>query len=171
MNPAKQIAMNQKLILLRGPAGAGKSTLGEMLKDTLGESWVHLDIDKIKHFISGKSSETRSTIGHNVANYFMEQLFQNGFNVIAEEIFREGYYKQVLEKCKKQNIQTYQFFLSAPLDTLVQRDQDREGKTKGREDVELLHGLIKPLEGEAVLDANTQNQNDLVKTIIEAVTK
>lgn len=163
--------MDKKIILLRGPAGAGKSTIGEMLKDKLGENWVHLDIDKIKHFISRKSSQTRSSIGHKVANYFIEELFNNGFNVIAEEIFVEEYYGQVLELAKKNDAVVYQFFLSAPLDTLVQRDLDREVKTKGKENVELLHGMINPLEGETILDTSSQTQSDLVDVITEAVAK
>lgn len=161
--------MTKKIILLRGPAGVGKSTIGEMLQIQLGEGWAFLDIDRLKHVISKNSSEKRSKVSHDVAYYFLKILFQNGYHIIAEEIFIEKYYREVLKICRQHNARVFQFFLSAPLHVLLQRDQDRVVKTKGKKNISKLHGLIQPTEGEIIIDTSKNSLEKIVSMILDTV--
>ena len=161
--------MQQTAILLRGPAGVGKSTIGGLLQTALGEGWAHLDIDRLKHVMSKESSEQRSRIAHDVANYFLEQLFSQKYQVIAEEIFFEPYFHQVVELCRQHNIRVHQFFLTAPLDVLLKRDQDRAVKTKGYENISKLFSLIQPLGTETVIDTTKYTPTEIVQQIMQHI--
>lgn len=152
-------------ILLRGPAGAGKSTLGELLKKRLPNA-VHLDVDRFKHIISLESSKTRSTIAHNVGLYFLKQLMEHEFPIIVEEIFLPEYYQEVSVFLKKLPYTLLRVFITAPLEVLVERDRTRSVKTKGREVISRLHSEIQPIDEDLVIDSSKYSSDEIVEMIL-----
>ena len=155
-----------KIIILRGPAGVGKSTVAELLQKKLGENWVHLDIDKIKHTISETSSPIRSEIAHRVGKYFIEELLSNNFNIIVEEIFRENFYKELLSLIERSHSSVHKFFLRADINTLITRNASRV-KIKDHKTIQDLHSEIQPLEGEKILETSNYSTEQLAELIIK----
>ena len=150
-----------KAILLRGPAGVGKSTIGRQLQEQLPGSWANLDVDLFKHMISKKSSMFRSDTAHDVALYFLEKLLQSNTNMVIEEIFKEPFYNQTLELFEKYNCEVLTVFLTATVDTVVQRDEAR-AKNKGEDTIRMLHDQIASLNEKLVIDTG---QNTIQETV------
>ena len=153
-----------KTILLRGPAGVGKSTIGKQLQEQLSGNWANLDIDLFKHMISKDSSAFRSDTAHDVALYFIEKLLQSSVNIIAEEIFKEPFYKQTLELFEKYDYQILTVFLTAPVDTVVQRDAGR-AKNKGEDIIKGLHSEIVSLNEKLVIDTSQNTIQEIADQI------
>lgn len=158
--------MPSKIIILRGPAGVGKSTLAALLKERLGDKWAHLDIDKLKHVISKDSGDIRSRIAHDVGIYFIEQLLANNLNIIIEEIFREEYYKKVLGLLKAHQAVIHKYFLAADVDTLMKRNNGR-AKVKDAATIQKLHKEIRPFDGESIIDTATHSTAQAAELIMK----
>jgi predicted kinase len=157
-----------KAVILRGPAGVGKSTIGQALRNQLADNWAYLDIDMLKHIIAADSSEFRSQTAHDMANYFIEKLLQHNTKIIIEEIFKADYYKKVISLLEKYNYETLTVFLTAPTKTLIQRDAARF-KHKGEQTIKDLSQTIRPLKENLTLDTSKQSVNDLVKRILQEI--
>ena len=160
--------MEKIAIIIRGPAGAGKSTIAKILKKKINNS-IHLDIDKFKHIISQDSNLIRTKISHNVGIFFINQLIKEKFNIIIEEIFREGYYNQVKDLLEKKSYKVVPVFLKSPLKKLKERDKSRKVKTKGEKVITKLHEEIKPLKNELVIDSSKNNKNNIVQIILKEI--
>lgn len=153
-----------KAILLRGPAGVGKSTTGRLLQEQLPGIWANLDVDLFKHMISKDSSAFRSDTAHEVALFFLGKLLQSDVSVIIEEIFKEPFYNQALKLFEKYNCEVLTVFLTAPADTVVQRDEGRT-KHKGEDTIRMLHNEISPLSEKLVIDTAQNTIQDTVNRI------
>ena len=162
--------MKNIAIIIRGPAGAGKSTIAERLKKQISNS-IHLDIDMLKWIISPESSSIRTKIAHNVGRSFINQLTKAKFNLIIEEIFRENYYLAIKKILKKNNYKIISIFLSAPVSTLKNRNKHRKTKTKDVKVIEKLSEEIKPFPTELVVDSSKKSKDEIVKIILKEVSK
>ncbi|OGN27933.1 MAG: hypothetical protein A3A33_04190 [Candidatus Yanofskybacteria bacterium RIFCSPLOWO2_01_FULL_49_25] len=161
--------METTAIILRGPIGVGKSTIAEELKEELSDGWVHLDIDKLKHVISKDSSKLRTTIAHNVALYFLEQLIKNRFNVIVEEIFKEKIYRDAQDLLGRYNYKILKVFLTTPVDVSIERDKNRKNKTRGEKVVTDFHNQIKPLGEDLTIDTSKHSLEEAAELILKAL--
>lgn len=153
-----------KAILLRGPAGVGKSTIGKQLQEQLSGNWANLDVDLFKHMISKESSLFRSDTAHDVTLYFLEKLLQSDVSVVIEEIFKEPFYYQTLKLFEKYNCEVLTVFLTAPADTVVQRDKER-AKHKGEDTIRMLHNEISPLSEKLIIDTSRNTTQETVDQI------
>ncbi len=159
----------QVLILIRGPAGVGKSTISKALKRKK-EGLVHLDVDSFKHLISKESSKTRTEIAHEVGSLFLQKLLEKGYSVVIEELFREKEYKEILKKVKKFKILVLKVFLKAPKKVLYLRDANR-GKNKGKAVISKLHGIVKESGEDIVIDTSKVSVAEAVKKILLEIEK
>ena len=114
--------MNKTAIIIRGPAGVGKSTIGEILYKKLPRT-AHVDIDLFKKMISDESSIERTNIAHDTATRLAEALEHHGFNIIVEELFRADHLVRRKELLRTLGYETHVFFFSAPLSDLIERDR------------------------------------------------
>jgi len=158
--------MESFAVIIRGPAGTGKSTIGELLKQKLPNT-VHVDIDKFKNIISKDSSPQRTKIAHNVGTHFLNQLIEYKYNIIVEEIFREDYYAAVVDMLKNNNYKVLTVFLTTTLEVALQRDTERETKTKGEKIISQLHKEITSLGEDLTIDTSEKNASEAVTIILE----
>ncbi len=150
-------------IIIRGPAGAGKSEISNQLKNDI-PNLIHLDIDQFKHIISKDSSNVRSTIAHNVGSFFLKQLIKNHFNIVVEEIFMEDYYNKIIQILKESDYNIIKIFITASKETLLKRDKNR-AKNKGEKIISKLEKEIKPLNEDLIIDTTNKTIKE-IKSII-----
>lgn len=153
------------VVILRGPAGVGKSTISNKLKEKI-QNAVHVDIDKFKHMISKESSNVRTNIAHKIGICFLQELIKNGFSIVVEEIFREDYYKELVKLFEDSNCLVTKVFISAPLEIVIQRDQRRTEKIKGTEVITKLWKEIQPIDEDIILDSSQYNSDEIVEKIL-----
>jgi len=152
-------------IIIRGPAGAGKSEIASQLAQGLPNS-IHLDIDKFKHVISKDSSQIRNVIAHDVGSFFLKQLIKNNFNVVIEEVFREDYYHKIIQIFKESNYPVVTIFLTASKETLLKRDKERV-KNKGEKIITRIEKEIKPLNEDLIIDTTNKKIEEIKSIIIK----
>lgn len=148
-------------IIIRGPAGTGKSVVASHLRMHYPKL-VHIDIDVFKYMIAAETSPLRTSLAHDVARHFITKLVEHDMDMVIEEILREEHYHQILDLLKEYEV--IKIFLTASSDTLVQRDSSRP-KKKGEEVIERLYEKIKPFGDELVIDT-THHSIDQVTNII-----
>ena len=121
-----------KVIVLRGPAGIGKTTIAKHLKAKLGERWGLIDVDQIKYHFPIKLDKSnrivRAEIAHDVARYYLKRIVDAGYKVIIEEMFKPRFNDEIVEFLKKDQIPYFKVYLTAPIDEVVARSLTREKK-------------------------------------------
>ncbi|MFH0906297.1 MAG: zeta toxin family protein [archaeon] len=152
-------------IIIRGPAGVGKSSISNKLKEEI-PNLIHIDIDKFKHIISKESNTTRSKIAQDVGIFFIKQLIKNKYNIIVDEIFREKYYYQMIRVLEKNNYSVIKIFLCASTKNLIKRDKKRL-KNKGKEIIIKLEKEIRPLNGDIIIDTNNKSVRQIINQILK----
>jgi dephospho-CoA kinase len=85
------------VIAIFGPAGVGKSTLAELLKNEISYT-AHVSSDHIKRYISEfKEIPSHNKVSRNVTNAMIAEYLKNGINVIVDQ----GMDKEEIETLKK----------------------------------------------------------------------
>lgn len=164
--------MSQKLVILRGPAASGKTTLCESLRD-YDKKIVWLSVDKMKPMFS--EFEDRTLEDANKASIAMlSYLLEEGCSVIYEGIFKNpDYIYQAVKIGNDRDIPTIVYQLKSSLETLQNRDKTRKGvregwrKPLGDEVIEGLHqkNVDNPINGAVDLDTENQTLEQCVKII------
>jgi|CXWL01.1.fsa_nt_gi cytidylate kinase len=160
--------MKNVAIIIRGPAGVGKSTVANLLHSKIPNS-AKIDVDLIKRMISEDSSVIRTNIAHSVSFSFAKELINNHYNIIIEEVFRDDHYFDVRKVFVESDYKCVTFFLSASLETLIQRDSDRKTKTKGKETISNLNKEILPRKNEIVINTEQLSIEEVVHNIMEEI--
>jgi len=130
--------MKQFLVVLRGAPASGKTTIAKRLRN-FDKKIIWLKVDNFKDFF-GEDTEQQLLYAYKTALPVLEYLFENGFSVVIDGIFRDVHLdilKQAIDEAKKREISNNVFQLDCPLQTLLDRDKIR---------VEETHGLRKPFE-------------------------
>lgn len=149
--------MIQKLIIIRGPLGVGKTTVARKLAAKLNAHYISIDsvleenhLDQaeedgipLKNFITGNGlvlPEIRAAL-------------EGGRPVIIDGCF---YHKEQIDHFI-QNIQapSFVFTLKAPLEVCIERDKDRE-KSYGEGAACAVHGMVSKFDYGIVI--NTENK-------------
>lgn len=130
----------QRLIILRGASGSGKSTIAKSYRN-FEERFAWLKVDNFKDFFAEDSSVALDYV-NGAAVTTLRYLLEQGFSVVMEGIFQNTEaINEALEVSSILNVSSKVFELDASLDTLKRRDLKREGVPEG---------LRKPL-GEATI--------------------
>jgi predicted ABC-type ATPase len=122
--------MSSRIIAITGPAGSGKSTIGEKLAKILGNC-VNIDADHIKHMIvSGFYKDDTNLGGWGLAGDSIGLLAKNfqekGFDVVINGYIDEPAWTNIA----KQVTITHKFLLLPSVEVAIDRDASRHSDVK-----------------------------------------
>ena len=115
----------QRLIILRGSMGVGKSTVAQKFR-SFPNKFAYLKIDDFKNIFEHAEKETRPMF-HGAANAALEYLLTQGYSVVMEGVFQNpAFIDKAAQVAKKNNVPYKVFELTASIETLIKRDKSRE---------------------------------------------
>ncbi len=160
------------VVILRGPSGVGKSTISRHIQEKLGRNWVVIDVDAFKHYVPLKEDNVnraeRTEIAHDVSQFFAKELYEKGYNVILEEMYRQKHNDTLLKFLDDNDMRYIKVFLRASLDDVISRSQHRDKKVP-TEETRRLYGEVQPYEGDVVIDTSQYGSEDAAEVIIKKI--
>lgn len=164
--------MSQKVIILRGPAGVGKSTISRIIQKKLGVNWTVIDVDQFKHYMPLKDGQSnraeRSKIAHDVSNFFALEMYKKNYGVILEEMYKKPFNDLLVDFLKANNVPFLKVFLYAPLEVVQQRSASRT-KNPPSNEIERHFNEIEPYPDDLVIDTTQNSSEPVASIIIEAL--
>lgn len=132
--------MNQKLVIVRGAACSGKTTICKEIRD-FDRKIAWLSIDKVKNLFSDFKDEAMDDVNQS-AIVILKDLLEREYSVIVDGIFKNPrHIEAIIRVGKDRNIPVVIYQLECSLETLKERDKTREG---------VAQGLWKPLGDELI---------------------
>jgi predicted kinase len=118
--------MKPFMILINGPAGAGKSTTAQNIWKKIPRTAI-ISLDEIKWLISDyKSNSFDLTLASRVGLAMAEQYLKNKINVIIEKAFCDYEYVEPFVKLAKKHKSKHLLYnLEAPLEIIKKRTKQR----------------------------------------------
>ena len=163
--------MNMVLVL-RGPAGVGKSTVARLIQEQLGVNWVVLDVDVFKKYMQLKEGESnraeRSKIAHDVSKFFAKEAYHKGYDIIMEEMYKKPYNDSLVAFLQENGMQYLKVFLYAPVDVVVERSAHREKKPPA-EELRRHYADVEPYKDDFVIDTTKYSSEKIVGLIVEKI--
>lgn len=160
--------MMSHYIIIRGPAGVGKSAIaGKLAKEMNGH---HISFDKIMREyrldkIGGKSIKESNFIKANETGIpFAEKKLKKGQIVIFDGCF---YHKsQIKHLIKNLPYPHFAFTLKADIKECISRDAKRKGKNKiGIRSVKAVYKLVAKFDYGVVIDTNKKTYGEVMQEI------
>lgn len=157
-----------KLILIRGPAGTGKSTVSKLLQKKLGEKTALIEMDHLYYTVLQNDVNHKMVLDAVIS--MADVFLKNNYNIIFEGVFTVPFNKQtnklehdqIFKLAKKYNIDLKIIFLDVSLETAIERDKMRYGSKKLRKDyVSKLHAKTRARRHEREIVVNTENLTPL----------
>ena len=151
--------MKQKLIVVRGTACSGKTTVCKLVRDYDKKiAWVTMD--NIKLIFANHEDRTLDD-ANGTEIFLVNYLLGKGFSVIVDGIFKKHWhYEDLIEEVNKKNSPVQLFQLECSMDTLKQRDKTRYGVKQGfwpSLGDELIQNLYKAVEDNPIEEAEILN--------------
>ena len=157
------------VVILRGPSGVGKSTISRHIQEKLGANWTVIDVDKLKHYMPLKEGKTnrgeRTEIAHDVSRYFAKRMYEKGYDVILEEMYRQEHNDALVDFLKTNSMRYLKVFLSAPIEDLIRRSRERE-KDVPEEETRRFYAETQPLQDDFVIDTSKYSSEQAADLII-----
>lgn len=164
--------MTQKLIIIRGNSGSGKSTIAQRVRDELGEKVMFLQQDVVRRdILKVKDKEGNPVIG------LIEQLAlygkKTGYDVLLEGILSENKYGSMLRNLINEFDESFVYYLDIPFNETLRRHNLRHknsdfGKAEMREWWREKDYLS--VEGEKIL-GETLSEDELVASVLDHLLK
>ncbi len=164
--------MTQKLIIVRGAACSGKTTICKEIRD-FDKKIAWLSIDKVKNIFSDFKDEALDDVNQS-AVVTLKDLLTRGYSVVVDGIFKNpGHIEEIVKVGKEKNIPVVIYQLECSLKTLKERDKSREGvaqglwKPLGDEIIESLYRKVEenPIKGAIKLNTEQTPIQESIKTI------
>lgn len=118
--------MKNFLVIIDGPMGSGKTTVGKILHSKLKRTAV-ISSDKIKFFISDfERGERDNAITGFVLQQMCREYAKQGINIVLPQGFwKKEYVDPYIQIAKENNLKLFIYQLEAPRDVLVERIKNR----------------------------------------------
>lgn len=115
------------LVFIRGPGGAGKSTLGDLLAKEIPGA-LHIDIDKYKVAAPVELGfEGRRVVGRREATSVLQNALATGKSpIFLSECFIDDYLLNLKREGEKQGYSLISFYIDSPLKTCLARNRGRD---------------------------------------------
>lgn len=163
-----------KVLILRGPAGVGKSTISSLIQQKLGVNWAVVDVDKFKHYMPMKEHQAnraeRSKIAHDVSKYFALEMYKKGYNIILEEMYKKPFNDSLKEFLIDNNMEYFKVFLFAPVELVIARSNARE-KNPPEDELRRHYAEIEPYADDFVIDTTKYTSEQAADMIIAEIAK
>lgn len=157
------------VIVLRGPSGVGKSTIAHLIQEKLGKNWVAVDVDKFKHYMPMKDRQAnraeRTKIAHDVSKFFAKQMYDKGYDVILEEMYKKAYNDAIVEFLEINNMHYLKVYLDAPIDLIIERAKARE-KEVSDDEIRRHFSEIEPYADDFIIDTTKHSSEEVANLII-----
>lgn len=116
----------QKIIVIDGPTGAGKTTTADLLKPKLEKTAI-VGLDRIKWFLSVCSRTKRcNQMTADIILAMCKRYIEHGASLLLEQSFRSPQIiEPYLKLAKKKGIVLYLYELTAPENVLLKRVKSR----------------------------------------------
>lgn len=164
--------MDQKLIIIRGAACSGKTTICKEIRDFDRKiAWV--SIDKIKNIYSDYADRAMDEV-NDTAVAILEHLLGKNYSVVVDGIFKNlKYYEDVVRIGNERKIPIITYQLDCSLETLKKRDRERDGvkqglwKPLGDELIESLYRKVEenPIEGAIIINTEDKSTEECAQII------
>ena len=163
-----------RLILIRGPISAGKSTTAANLQKVIGACSL-IDQDSIKRAIDKeKSSDWRAKIALDTTLFLADLLMERGRDIVADihsSIPRQ--YDEYKNLASKHGYQLFSFLLYPPLDVCLARNVVREIPDVqykiADDDVKRYWENLYKVDGEIIFDTSVVEPDELVQKILKII--
>jgi len=150
-------------IIIRGPAGSGKTTLAIKLAEIYNGK--HINIDKVKKILGLRHSEAEKLAANEIVISEALHWLEKGKIVIMDEVL---YYEKQLDQLESLPCQKYIFSLKAPLGECLQRNKKRRvsrGRKTTSNAIKLVYGLVSKIKKGIEIDTYNQSIDDSIKEI------
>lgn len=163
-----------RLIIIRGPICAGKSTTELALQNSLEKSSL-VDQDSLKRAIDRTgSSEWRSKIAFDTTLHLADLLMATGRDIIADvQSSKPLQYEEYVKLALKNNYKLFSFLLYPPLDVCLERNRKRPipdvQYTISDNDIKKYWENVYEVKGEYIFDTSVLTTENLVKEILRII--
>ena len=122
--------MLNKAVIIFGPSGVGKTTLGNGISEKLDYS--HCNTDAFKFLFSKYRTNQRRLVGDKICYEFALECLKHKKNLIIEALGR--YYRfKLIKQLKKENYNITYISLKASLEFCLKNNRKRKIKFKDKE--------------------------------------
>ena len=156
--------MSSFYVILRGPAGSGKTTLAEMLAQKY--NGLHMNIDKVKKEVGLRHSEEEKLEANKIIIPKIVKSLGEGTPVILDEVL---YYESQLSQLEQLPFQHYLFSLNTPLQVCLDRNRKRVelgGRETTDDAIRLVHNLVSKIKRGIVIDTYNQTIDESFREIL-----
>ena len=132
--------MKHFLVIIDGPMGSGKTTIGKILHKELKRTVV-LSSDMIKFFLSDfERGERDNAITSAVLIQMCKEYIKQGINIVlAQGFWKKEYLEPYLQMAKENNLDVLIYQCEAPEDFLLERIKNRPTPALAKTPVSLEH--------------------------------
>lgn len=161
----------ERIIIIRGPAGIGKTTIGKLLKKKLGDCLL-FNVDMICSDMIG--DHPRKTKVRHAAHElcYMAAKKTPTKNIIFERLFLDQEdIDHIIKLFSKTKYKLIVITLKAPISRLVKQDSKRPG-VLGSEDIKRLHSLFAKSNVETtgkIIEVRNKSVERIVDEIIDYI--
>jgi shikimate kinase len=156
----------KKYIIIRGPAGVGKSTIAKKLSKKINSYYISYDDIMKKNGLDIIEDDAISPENFIKANNIILQIIKEKDSVIFDGCF---YRKEQIEHLLKElNGEVYIFTLMADLKECLSRNMKRKDPMKKKSIVEV-YNLVKSLDEGTFIQTDKKTTDEVIEKIISKI--
>ena len=161
------------VIAILGPAGAGKSTLAEMVKNDLINT-AHVSTDHIKRYLSQfREVESHNEVSRNVTDVMIAEYLNNGISTIVDQGMNTKQVEKLEQIAKDHNADFFVYKIEAHPDIRTSRILERTQKSNkpmmSQETMDILSKIYKEntYPATAIFDSGKLNTREMADRILK----